>query len=86
VLVESLAAGTPVLAFPEGAAPEIVEHGVNGFLVNDEHEMAPMVDRAGEIRPEACRASAERFSPDRIAQDYERVYAETLARAGGTPR
>jgi glycosyltransferase involved in cell wall biosynthesis len=81
VMVESLAAGTPVLAFPEGAAPEIVQHGLNGFLVNDEHEMAAMVDHAGEIRPEDCRASAERFSPDRIAQDYERVYAETLARA-----
>jgi hypothetical protein len=55
----SLAAGTPVLAFPEGAAQEIVEHGVNG-----------------------CSSTMSmRF--DRAAQDYERVYAETLARAGG---
>jgi glycosyltransferase involved in cell wall biosynthesis len=82
VMVEALASGTPVLAFPEGAAPEIVEHGVNGFLVADEHEMAAMVDRAGEISPEACRTSAVRFSPDRVAQGYEAAYAATLARAG----
>jgi glycosyltransferase involved in cell wall biosynthesis len=81
VMVEALAAGTPVLAFPEGAAPEIVEHGINGFLVADEHEMAAMVDRVGEISPQACRASAERFSPDRVAQGYEGAYAATLARA-----
>jgi glycosyltransferase involved in cell wall biosynthesis len=74
VMVEALAAGTPVLAFPEGAAPEIVEHGVNGFLVSDEQEMAAMVDRAAEIEPMACRRSAERFAPDRIALGYEAAF------------
>jgi glycosyltransferase involved in cell wall biosynthesis len=74
VMVESLAAGTPVLAFAQGAAPEIVEHGKNGFLVADEDEMAAMVDRAGDIDPWECRRSAERFSPDRVAAGYESVY------------
>jgi glycosyltransferase involved in cell wall biosynthesis len=81
VMVESLAAGTPVLAFPEGAATEIVEHGVNGFLVGDEQEMATMVDKAGEIDPMACRRSAERFAPDRIALGYEAAFRSAAARA-----
>jgi glycosyltransferase involved in cell wall biosynthesis len=74
VIVEALAAGTPVLAFAQGAAPEIVEHGRNGFLVDDEDEMAAMVDQAGDIDPDECRRSAERFSPDRVAAGYEQVY------------
>jgi glycosyltransferase involved in cell wall biosynthesis len=74
VIVEALAAGTPVLAFAQGAAPEIVEHGKSGFLVEDEDEMAAMVDRAGHLDPMDCRRSAERFSPDRAAAGYESVY------------
>jgi glycosyltransferase involved in cell wall biosynthesis len=74
VMVEAMSAGTPVLAFPEGAAPEIVEHGVSGFLVSDEDEMAAKVDDAGRLEPLQVRRSAERFAPDRIAAGYERVY------------
>jgi glycosyltransferase involved in cell wall biosynthesis len=86
VMVEALAAGTPVLAFAQGAAPEIVEHGRNGFLVEDDDEMAAMVDRAGEIDPAECRRSAERFSPDRVATRYEEVYAKARAGAGAGER
>jgi glycosyltransferase involved in cell wall biosynthesis len=82
VMVEALAAGTPVLAFDHGAAVEIVEHGVNGFLVHDEDEMAALVERAADIRPEVCRRTAERFSPHRIAAGYEAAYAGALDRAG----
>src|SRR3954451_4436708 len=81
VIVEALAAGTPVLAFRQGAAPEIVEHGVSGFLVEDEHEMARMVDRCAKIEPEQCRRSAERFLPDRVAAGYEDVYSTALREA-----
>jgi glycosyltransferase involved in cell wall biosynthesis len=83
VMVESLAAGTPVLAFDQGAAPEIVEHGRSGFLVQDEVEMAAVVDKAGEIDPLACRQSAERFSPDRVAARYEAMYEIAVAAGGG---
>jgi glycosyltransferase involved in cell wall biosynthesis len=79
VIVEAIAAGTPVLAFRQGAAPEIIEDGVNGFLVDDEVEMAAAVDRAAGIDPVTCRRSAERFAPDRIAADYEDVYREAIA-------
>ena len=85
VIVESLAAGTPVLAFSHGAAPEIIEHGKNGFLVQDEDEMAAMVDSAGQIDPRSCRESAERFSPARVAAGYERAYHEA-AEAGARAR
>jgi glycosyltransferase involved in cell wall biosynthesis len=78
VMVESLAAGTPVLAFNHGAAPEIVEQGRNGFLVEDEDEMAEKVEQAGEIDPAECRRSAERFSPHRVAAGYEVVYREAI--------
>ena len=61
------AAGTPVLAIAHGAAPEIVQDGINGFLVKDEDEMAAFVERAGEIDPLSCRRSVERFAPHRDA-------------------
>jgi glycosyltransferase involved in cell wall biosynthesis len=82
VMVEALAAGTPVLAFPHGAAPEIVEHGVNGFLVADEQEMAAIVDKCAEIDPERCRASVMRFAPDQVAAGYEAAYERAAARRG----
>jgi glycosyltransferase involved in cell wall biosynthesis len=86
VMVEALAAGTPVLAFDHGAAVEIIEQGVNGFLVHDEDEMADLVERAAEIKPEDCRRSAERFSPHRVAAGYEAAYAGAMERAtSGAP-
>lgn len=81
VMVEALAAGTPVVVFDHGAAPEIVQNGINGFLVSDEEAMAAVVERASEIDPMTCRRSAERFAPDAIAARYEWVY-RTAAAAG----
>ena len=82
VMVEAMAGGTPVLAFPEGAAPEVVEHGVSGFLVADEDEMTARIPDAGRLDPLQVRRSAERFAPDRIAAGYERAYrAAALRRA-----
>jgi glycosyltransferase involved in cell wall biosynthesis len=82
VMVEAMAGGTPVLAFPEGAAPEVVDDGVSGFLVADEDEMAARVPDAGRLEPLQVRRSAERFAPDRIAAGYEQAYrAAALRRA-----
>lgn len=81
VMIEALACGTPVLAFPEGAAPEVVEHRRTGFLCRDEADMAAAVSRLGEISRADCRASAERrFSARRMAADHVRVYRSALAR------
>ncbi|MGZ4199877.1 MAG: glycosyltransferase family 4 protein [Thermoleophilia bacterium] len=75
VMVEAMAAGTPVIAFAQGSAPEVVEAGRSGLLVGDEEAMAEAVDDAADLSPAECRASvAERFSPEAVARAYERVY------------
>ena len=83
VMVEALASGTPVIAFPEGSAPEVVEDGRTGFVVDDEHAMAQAIGRLDEIDPERCRRSCEeRFSVDAVVRGYEDVYrAAASARA-----
>lgn len=79
VMAESLAMGTPVLAFPNGAAPEIVDHGRSGFLCQDEDDMASAVRTLSSIDRRACRAAAERrFSMQRMARDYVAVYQRLL--------
>ena len=79
VMVEALACGTPVIAFPEGAAAEIVIDGENGMLVADEAEMARAVERLRSIDPERCRASvAERYDVLVTVAGYERVYRRTI--------
>lgn len=77
VAMEALAAGTPVIAYPSGAIPEIVEHGRTGFLVEGVEGLAAAIARAGEIDAEACRATArERFSASRMVARYMDRYAE----------
>jgi len=79
VMAESLAVGTPVLAFPYGAASEIVDYGTTGFLCRDEQEMVTAITRIDEIDRRACRAAAEkRFSLQRMAADYETLYRRLL--------
>jgi glycosyltransferase involved in cell wall biosynthesis len=82
VMVEALACGTPVIAFPEGAAAEIVIDGENGMLVSDEAEMARAIGEVDSIDPARCRASvAERYDISITASGYERVYREAIATA-----
>ena len=75
VMVEALSCGTPVIAFPEGAAQDIVRDGETGFLVDDEQEMADAVGRLHTIAPRDCRAwVAEHCDVDVIASAYEETY------------
>ena len=81
VMIEALACGTPVLAFPEGAAPEVVEHRRTGFLCRDEADMAAAVGRLSELSREDCRDAVERrFSARRMAAEHVRVYRSAIAR------
>jgi len=81
VAMEALASGTPVIAFPAGALPEIVEHGRTGFLVDGPREMATAIRLASRIDPEACRRAArERFSADRMIGEYLKLYARLARR------
>jgi glycosyltransferase involved in cell wall biosynthesis len=76
VMPEALACGTPVLALGEGSVPEVVEHGVTGFIGQTEDDLVAAVGRLGEIDRGACRRRAEqRFSPSAMAEAYERVFA-----------
>jgi glycosyltransferase involved in cell wall biosynthesis len=75
VMVESLACGTPVLAFGEGSVPELIEDGVTGFVRNTEDELVEAVGRIPELDRARCRAEAERrFSSTAMVDAYERVY------------
>src|SRR4051812_41486528 len=79
VMIEAMACGTPVIAFPEGSAPEVVVPGRSGMLVDDEAEMAAAVDRLDEIDPEQCRATvAERFDVDVVTSAYETAYRQVI--------
>jgi glycosyltransferase involved in cell wall biosynthesis len=82
VMTEAMACGTPVIAFNEGSASEIVAHGETGFLVSDESEMAAAVRRLHEIAPAACRERVrERFSLAAVADAHERAYRRVLTLA-----
>jgi len=81
VAMEALACGTPVVAFPSGALPEIVEHGRTGFLVSDAREMADAIRAADTLDPEECRRAArERFSAEVMTARYLQRYADLAAR------
>lgn len=80
VMVEALACGTPVVAFAEGAAPEIVEHGATGFLCNTADEMAAALTKAGALDRGACRAAVEGyFSTGRMVEEHLELFAEMIA-------
>jgi glycosyltransferase involved in cell wall biosynthesis len=81
VMVEALACGTPVIAFPEGAACELVCDGQTGFLVEDERAMGAAVARLPRIAPRDCRAwVAEHCDVDVVAAAYERTYRSVMHR------
>ncbi len=75
VMIEAMACGTPVLAYPGGSVPEIVEDGQTGFIVNNEAEAVDAVRRLPELsRPRIRARFEERFTARRMAMDYLSVY------------
>ncbi|HEX2039449.1 MAG TPA: glycosyltransferase family 4 protein [Acidimicrobiales bacterium] len=79
VMIEALACGTPVLAFPEGAAPEVIEDGRTGFLCHDETDMAEAIGRVHTIDRATCRAAVEGyFSTDRMVAEHLALFEELL--------
>jgi glycosyltransferase involved in cell wall biosynthesis len=83
VMIEALACGTPVVAFRNGAAPEIVEPGVSGLLCDTVEEMIEAVGRVCMIDRASCRRHAEEhFSTERMVDDHVAVY-RSLVRSHG---
>ncbi len=79
VVAEAMAAGAPVVATPTGSLPELVEHGVTGFLGRTDEELAAFVREIGRIDRAACRRRAEeRYSAQRMVADYETLYGTLI--------
>ena len=82
-MVEAMASGTPTIAFRQGAAPELIDDGSTGFVVDTVAEMVDAVSAAASLDPDRCSLVARnRFSPDVMVEDYLRVYQRVLAAAG----
>jgi glycosyltransferase involved in cell wall biosynthesis len=80
VVAESLAAGTPVIAWRLGAMPELIQDGVTGNLVDNTAEAIDAVGQVGDISRQMCRQSAEnRFSDRVMARFYSAVYSGLLS-------
>ncbi|MBN8872241.1 MAG: glycosyltransferase family 4 protein [Rhodospirillales bacterium] len=85
VMIEAMACGTPVIAFNRGSVPEVIDHGVTGFIVESEDAAVAAIDRLGELDRAAVRATFDRrFTSRRMAEDYLDVYRELSEPA--TPR
>jgi glycosyltransferase involved in cell wall biosynthesis len=83
VMIEAMASGTPVLAFREGAATEVVVDGESGFLVDDEAAMAAAVERLGSLGPDRCRAAVEaRYDIEIVTEAYVAAYRQIIVAAG----
>jgi glycosyltransferase involved in cell wall biosynthesis len=91
IIIEAMLSGCPVLAFPMGSAPELIEQGVTGYLVRDVDEMAALLRRGSPLDGfdrRRCRAHAmQRFSRVRLVEEHEQWYARAVAEgAGHRPR
>ncbi len=85
VLIEAMACGTPIIAFPHGSVREIVEEGVTGFIVESVEEAVRAIERLESLDRSVIRRRFEqRFSAGRMARDYEEHYREVICTA--TPR
>jgi len=85
-VIEAMACGTPVIACNRGSMPELIEHGVTGFLVDDLDGAVEAIGRLDEIDRKACRAAvAARFTVDRMAERYLSLYRELVDRAAPGP-
>ena len=79
VMIEAMACGTPVIAYPCGSVPEVLEHGVTGWIVEGMEEVVQAVERVPALSRARCRqVFEERFSASRMAHDYLRLYKKLL--------
>jgi len=81
VMIEAMACGTPVIARRRGSVPEVVKHGVSGFVVDSSEEAAQAVASIDMISRAGCRAEFERrFTAARMASDYIDVYTQVQSK------
>lgn len=81
-VVEAMVSGTPAISMRRGAAPELIEEGVTGFLVDDVDGMAAAVPDSAEIEPHACaEAAVRRFGGEAMVDGYVDIYERCIDRA-----
>jgi glycosyltransferase involved in cell wall biosynthesis len=86
VMIESMACGTPVIAFPCGSVPDVIEEGVSGFIVNDLDAAVRACERLGSVSRARCRAAFERrFAVSRMAEKYVRAFEAVIEAAQARP-
>ena len=86
VMIEAMACGTPVVAYPCGSVPELIRDGVNGRIVRSEEEAVAALREIDALDRAACRRDfEERFTATRMARDYVRVYRDLLRTAERPP-
>ncbi len=82
VMIEAMACGTPVIAYPCGSVPEIIADGISGFAVNNVDEAVDAVGRLGDLDRTACRRHFEaNFTDERMAEQYVHIYQNMINRA-----
>jgi len=78
-MIESMACGTPVIAYECGSVPEVMEDGVTGFIVRDLDDAVKGVERIRDLSRSRCREVFERrFAAERMASDYVDVYKRLI--------
>jgi glycosyltransferase involved in cell wall biosynthesis len=83
VVIEALACGTPVVAFGCGSIPELIDDGVTGFVVDNVEDAVDAAALVGKLDRHQCRAVFEqRFTDERMAEDYVALYERVVMRAG----
>jgi glycosyltransferase involved in cell wall biosynthesis len=86
-MIEALACGTPVIAWPHGSVREVVRDGLSGFIVEDVASAVRAVGAIDQIDRRRCRAEFEtRFTADRMAADYLEIYEKAISGAGARER
>jgi glycosyltransferase involved in cell wall biosynthesis len=81
VMIESMACGTPVIAYRHGSVPEVMDDGVSGFIVENEDQAVAAVARACAMDRSRVRAQFEaRFTSRRMAEDYLALYRKLIAK------
>jgi len=86
VMIEAMACGTPVIAYREGAVPEIMEEGHTGFIVEELEDAVEAARRIPKLSRKRCREVFERrFTATRMANDYLRVYERLINRKQDEP-
>jgi glycosyltransferase involved in cell wall biosynthesis len=86
-MIEAMACGTPVIAFNRGSVPEVIDHAVTGYIVEDVQGAVAALERLDELSRDEIRAQFERrFTAQTMARNYVKCYETLLEQGRGRPQ